>query len=262
MTFSLTWLPDVLLSAGLKISRVSGWETRGYRNLDVGKILGVICHHTGVNSTANMPTLNSLINGRKAEPGLKAIPGPLAHLGLGRDGTYYIIAAGLANHAGPGIWQGITEGNTHFIGIEAEHTGKVADPWPDVQMDAYRHGVAAILRHIGQSVDFCAGHREYAPNRKDDPTFEMEVFRGGVTAILDGTAPPPTPIPGVDDKNRPTLRRGATGAHVARLQQLLGVAGPDTFGPRTEAAVREFQRQHGLVPDGIVGPKTWKVLDP
>lgn len=262
MTFSLTWLPDVLLSAGLKISRVSGWETRGFGNQDVGKTLGVLCHHTGVNSTANMPTLGSLINGRKAEPGLKAIPGPLAQLGLGRDGTYYIIAAGLANHAGGGIWQGITEGNAHFIGIEAEHTGKPADAWPEVQMDAYRRGVAAILAHIGQGVDFCAGHKEYAPTRKDDPTFEMETFRGGVAAILTGTAPPPVLIPRVDDRNRPTLRRGATGPHVARLQQLLGVSGPDTFGPRTEAAVREFQRRHDLVPDGIVGPNTWKELEP
>ena len=32
-------------------------------------------------------------------------------------------------------------------------------------------------------------------------------------------------------------------------------------GPKTEAAVREFQRSHSLVPDGIVGPKTWAALD-
>jgi peptidoglycan hydrolase-like protein with peptidoglycan-binding domain len=25
--------------------------------------------------------------------------------------------------------------------------------------------------------------------------------------------------------------------------------------------VRVFQRDHNLVPDGIVGPKTWKALD-
>jgi len=32
------------------------------------------------------------------------------------------------------------------------------------------------------------------------------------------------------------------------------------FGPQTEAAVRAFQRDNGLVEDGIVGAKTWAAL--
>lgn len=260
MTFSLTWLPDVLRDAKLKISLVPGWETRGVS--DVGETFGVLCHHTGVNAPGNMPTLNALINGRTGSPGAPALPGPLSQLGLGRDGTFYIVAAGKANHAGAGIWQGIIAGNTHFIGIEAENGGRAQDKWPDVQVDAYQRGVAAILKHIGKSVDFCAGHKEYAPSRKDDPSFDMNTFRAGVAAILNGTAPPPVMIPIADSKQRPTLRRGDTGDAVQRLQTLLGVQGPNIFGPRTEAAVREFQRKHDLVPDGIVGPTTWKVLEP
>jgi hypothetical protein len=40
MAHSLTWLPDVLKAAGLRVSEVPGWENRGKR--DVGKIL-IIC---------------------------------------------------------------------------------------------------------------------------------------------------------------------------------------------------------------------------
>ena len=33
------------------------------------------------------------------------------------------------------------------------------------------------------------------------------------------------------------------------------------FGSETLAAVRSFQRRHGLVVDGICGPKTWAKLE-
>jgi hypothetical protein len=184
MPFSLTWLPDVLRGAGLKVAEVPGWQNRGARDLNVGDILGVLCHHTGVRSTKNMPTLNSLINGRAAEKNLAAIPGPLAQLGLGRDGTFYVIAAGRANHAGKGMWRGISDGNAHLIGIEAENSGDDDDHWPPVQIDAYQHGVAAILKQIKQPAIFCAGHKEYAFGRKDDPSFKMDEFRAAVQKLL------------------------------------------------------------------------------
>ena len=62
MAHSLTWLPDVLKDAGLKVSLVPGWENRGRG--DVGKIFGVLCHHTVGPRNGNMPSLNTLINGR------------------------------------------------------------------------------------------------------------------------------------------------------------------------------------------------------
>src|SRR4051812_6130334 len=142
MIYTLTWLPAALESAGLKVARVDGWETRGRG--DVDDVCGVICHHTAGSKNGNMPSLRTLIDGR---PDLQ---GPLAQLGLGRDGTYYVIAAGRANHAGAGSWQGVTSGNSRFIGIEAENTGKTDDAWPEVQMDAYRRGVSALLRHLNR----------------------------------------------------------------------------------------------------------------
>ena len=65
----------------------------------------------------------------------------------------------------------------------------------------------------------------------------------------------------------PTLREGAKGASVVSLQNKLKAAGFDpgaadgSFGPKTEAAVKAFQRARGLVADGIVGPKTWSALN-
>jgi N-acetylmuramoyl-L-alanine amidase-like protein/putative peptidoglycan binding protein len=261
MTFKLTWLPDVLKAAGLKVATVDGWEFRGID--DVGDTKGVICHHTGGLRNGNMPTLELLKTGRSD------LHGPLAQLGLGRDGTYYVIAAGKAQHAGKGSWQGITTGNTSFIGIEAENTGAANDsPWPEVQMDAYRRGVAAILKHIGAGAEFCAGHKEWAlpTGRKDDPTFDMAAFRSAVAKLLEGAEVPAADlVPKAETVGdmRPTLRRGAVGPLVLTIQQKLKIPTDTvhTFGPKTEAAVREFQRTKQLVPDGIVGPGTWKALD-
>jgi hypothetical protein len=263
MPFSLTWLPDVLKAAGLKVALVPGWESRGHGN--VGSIVGVLCHHTVGPRNGNMPSLNTLTNGRPD------LPGPLSQLGLGRDGTYFVIAAGKCNHAGAGSWKGVTTGNSSFIGIEAENTGVENDlPWPEVQMDAYRRGVAAILKHIGRGAEFCAGHKEFAlpKGRKPDPSFDMVAFRSAVASILSGTAPAPVLIPAAEPPatagaapGRPTLRRGASGNLVKQIQAKVGVIQNGSFGPKTEAAVRAFQRTHGLVPDGIVGPATWAALD-
>jgi peptidoglycan hydrolase-like protein with peptidoglycan-binding domain len=62
------------------------------------------------------------------------------------------------------------------------------------------------------------------------------------------------------------LNVGSQGKAVADLQEALTDRGYDVggadgkFGPRTEAAVREFQQAEGLTPDGVVGPGTWSAL--
>jgi len=260
MSFSLTWLPDVLLQAGLKVAIEPGWESRG--RSEMGSVQGVLCHHTAGPKTGNMPTLRLLKEGRAD------LPGPLAQLGLGRDGTFYVVAAGLCNHAGKGSYRGIVAGNTHLIGIEAEHTGLKGDPWPDIQLRAYQHGVAALLAHLGLAPDFCIGHKEWAPGRKPDPTFEMDPFRAAVDAVMSGAAPALAPIPvrepqpaAGQSQPRPTLRRGMVDEWVKAIQRKCRVEADGWFGPATEAAVRELQRAAQLVPDGIVGPKTWVALD-
>src|SRR5262245_35017538 len=238
MAFSLTWLPQVLLDAGLKVAEQPGWKTRG--SSEMGSVKGVMCHHTAGPLRGNMPSLGIVTNGRPD------LPGPLAQLCLGRDGTYFVVAAGRCNHAGAGDWQGIRTGNTNFIGIEAENTGFLegpkADPWPAIQLDAYRRGAAAILKKVRANAIMCCAHREYAlpVGRKDDPKFDMNDFRMQVSAIMAGTAPHASVIPASDAEGRPTLRRGASGKLVEEVQRKIGARVTGAFDGETEAAIRQF----------------------
>lgn len=254
----LIWLHDVLLRAGLRVAEVPGWKSRSAGPM--GAVLGVMCHHTAGPLGGNMPSLETL------KRGTPRVPGPLAQIGLGRDGTCYLVAAGRCNHAGVGVWNGVTAGNAHFIGIEAENRGDGSEAWPALQLEAYQHAVAAILGTVNRSVAWCVGHREFAKprGRKVDPSFDMDAFRLRVQAVLDGRAPPPMPVAAAEASGarRPTLSRGRSrGEHVAWLQQRLGLVADGLFGPITEAAVRRFQEQRGLDRDGIVGPLTWRALD-
>ena len=56
------------------------------------------------------------------------------------------------------------------------------------------------------------------------------------------------------------LKRGSSGDDVKKLQEKLGVETTGTFGPKTEAAVKAWQKANGLKDDGIVGNATWSKL--
>lgn len=57
-----------------------------------------------------------------------------------------------------------------------------------------------------------------------------------------------------------TLRKGSTGEDVRKLQAALHIFTDGQFGPLTETALKNFQKDHGLVADGIAGPQSWKAL--
>lgn len=57
-----------------------------------------------------------------------------------------------------------------------------------------------------------------------------------------------------------TVRYNDRNEYVRLLQGELGVETDGIFGAETEAAVRQFQRTHGLAADGVAGIKTWNAL--
>lgn len=63
----------------------------------------------------------------------------------------------------------------------------------------------------------------------------------------------------------PRLAQGSKGAAVKVLQTILntegaGLAVDGSFGAKTAAAVKDFQKRHGLTVDAVVGRKTWPAL--
>ena len=94
---------------------------------------------------------------------------------------------------------------------------------------------------------------------------KIPVLGAGTPAPKPVPAPKPTPKPApVSD---PTIKLGARGAAVKTAQERLNAHGAalrlvvdGIFGPKTDAAVRAFQKASKLTVDGIVGPNTWKAL--
>lgn len=63
----------------------------------------------------------------------------------------------------------------------------------------------------------------------------------------------------------PVIRKGAAGQAVFLLQSFLARKGytinvDGIFGNGTEQALKTFQKENNLTPDGIAGPKTWEAL--
>lgn len=177
----LTDLADVLRAGGLRVVEVPGWKTRSADGNDFVGVKGILCHWTATNPAASgdYPTLNTILNGNGDTPG------PLSQLGLGRDGTWYVIAAGVCWHAGN--TDRVASDNYHAIGIEAEyHPAQGA--WPEAQQRSYERGVAALQRHYRVPLDEVRGHYEAAIpyGRKDDPKTlpgGMPGFRQRVDAV-------------------------------------------------------------------------------
>jgi hypothetical protein len=197
------WLADALRNQGLRVVEVAGWQTRGSDDFNPR---GSVNHHTAGASTGNFPSLSILIYGRKD------LPGPLCNVGMARDCTVYVIAAGRANHAGSGSWRGLT-GNSSVLGLEPENDGR--QPWTPAQVDAMVRVHAAFARGARFDPANVCQHREWTSRKPDAHSIDGAWFRSQVAARLNPAPVPPTPTPVRPTRRKPMqVLRGKATPHV------------------------------------------------
>lgn len=189
----LSNLVDALRSAGLNVVETAGWSTRGYAGQDLAAVRGVLWHHTATNRNAyaysDAPTLGMCMYGRSD------LAGPLCNIVFGRDGTVYLVAAGVANHAGAGYAPNIptNSGNHYLIGIEMESSGVAPWDWTEAQLRiAPILGAAlerAYLLRLPEELRLQIAHYEYSSQGKIDPAGwpgNMDGLRASITSALTG----------------------------------------------------------------------------
>lgn len=189
----LSNLAAALRRHGLTVVETPGWAGRGFLGRDLLEVRGVLWHHTATNrgrfDGADAPTLQMCIDGRPD------VAGPLCNIVFGRNGTVYLVAAGLANHAGAGELPNIPRdlGNYYLIGIEMESSGVAPWDWTADQLRvAPALGAALEIECLGwlpPELRIQAGHLEYSSGGKIDPAGwpgGMDGLRASINAVLGG----------------------------------------------------------------------------
>lgn len=87
----------------------------------------------------------------------------------------------------------------------------------------------------------------------DEMHFEIYASADDVTRVANALKKGQT-------STHPVLQHGDQGDNVRKLQQRLGIEDDGIFGDETQAAVEQFQHDHDLNPDGVVGARTWGEL--
>jgi hypothetical protein len=197
---------QALRDEGLEVIEVGNWRTHNRNSKGPwGPVNGVMIHHTVTSGTAATV--------RICRDGHSALPGPLCHGVIAKDGTVHLVGYGRANHAGlgdpdvlaavvaeraaPADNEATVDGNRHFYGFECENLGDGKDPWPAAQLLAIEKVAAAICRAHGWDRRSVIGHLEWQPGKVDPRGFTMASMRDRVEKRLGTktTPAPPKPAP-------------------------------------------------------------------
>jgi hypothetical protein len=293
---------DLLRAAGCKVAENSitaGWQSRARSSGGFPAApLCVFWHHTASQTTPENDLAYMIQN---------CPDRPVGNMLIDRTGTCWPVAAGASNCAGKGgpmtFSRGtipLDQGNTKGWQIEVANSG-LGEAWPQVQIDAYFKASNAMNKRFGNKPTDITSHALGAgdgyTSRKIDPataaavqgpwkprstnssgTWNLADMRSEASRRAGSTPVPPEPPqpPSGSDwwtplmAQLPTLRRGASGAAVKRMQHLLAADGfmneantanyDGVFGSGTETALNNFKRAAGGAANGTCDPWTWGAL--
>ncbi|MEV7089905.1 peptidoglycan-binding protein [Streptomyces sp. NPDC093085] len=287
-------LVAALRAEGVTVVEHPGWRTHNRDHIGPwGPVNGVIVHHTVSSGTEASVEL--------CYNGYAALPGPLCHGVIAKDGTVHLVGNGRANHAGGGDPDvlahviaedygerppapryhegsaGAVDGNARFYGFECVNLGDGKDPWPAAQLDAIERASAAVCRAHGWTARSVIGHLEWSDWKVDPRGFTMPAMRTRIAARLGAAPVPPASSPPATPRHQPFpgaafFAVGRNSPVITAMGRRLVAEGCSAYavgpGPRwTEADRRSYaawQRKlgyRGADADGIPGPVSWAALN-
>jgi hypothetical protein len=199
-----------LRDEGIDVVEVGSWRTHNRNSKGPwGPVNGVMIHHTVTRGAAATVDI--------CRKGHSALPGPLCHGVITKDGRVHLVGYGRANHAGlgdpdvlaaviserqpPADNEATVDGNRHFYGFECENMGDGKDPWPAAQIEAIVRVITALCRHHDWTARSAIRHLDWQPGKVDPrgPGMDWDDILDRVAARLAGATPatpkPPAPKP-------------------------------------------------------------------
>ena len=133
--------------------------------------------------------------------------------------------------------------------------GEILVECPEVKTLAYDSSGPAVK--VLQSLIGVDSDGHFGPKTKA----ALEKFQKdnglNVTGVCDDATWPVLFSKGMISTGWPKLEKGSKGTAVRVMQAVVGTGVDSSFGPKTDTAVRNYQKKKGLVVDGVCGYMTW-----
>lgn len=269
----MVWKLHLLLKKYLEQYGIEVVQTRSKQESDLGLIargnkakgcdLFLSIHSNACDTeSVDYPVVIVPLDGKSDNIGLKLTECITAVMGTKQDGIIY------KRESKGREWYGVIRGAV-AVGVpglileHSFHTNKAATKWllNDANLDKLAKAEAKVIaEHYGISAIA-------KPAKPAKPICTVKEWQ--LAAIADGYKFPKFGADGawgaecasVAQKAIVKKRATYTNKNLTKIvQKAVGVTIDGLCGGKTDAAIRAYQRKHGLTPDGCVGLNTWKAI--